>query len=172
LAPGWKPVVVVVSRGNQIAGLLYCKERVVAGMGTRIVFADDGLGAMVAARPQESESVISCGTKALLKDMIALRFLVPSDRLPFLTDVQTSEDVTFYRATPHAHLELPESSDEFLANLGHRTRHNFRYYRRKSERACNEFTSELEFPDFVDAARRLLGKAAYATSKSRQTLDR
>src|SRR6266566_3172281 len=37
----WKPRVVVVSQGRRIAGLLYCKERVVAGIGTRIAFGDD-----------------------------------------------------------------------------------------------------------------------------------
>jgi hypothetical protein len=40
---------VVVSQGKRIAGLLYCKERVVAGIGLRIAFGNDALGAMVAA---------------------------------------------------------------------------------------------------------------------------
>jgi hypothetical protein len=168
---GWRPIVVVVSRGQQIAGLLYCKERVVAGLGTRIAFADGSLGAMVAARPEETQFVISCGIRALLKHMIALRFLVPSDRLPFLMDAQTNGDVSSCRATPHAHLELPGSYAEFLVKLGPRTRRNFRYYRRKSELAGNEFTPVLDFSDFAAAARRLLPKAAYATSKSRQALD-
>jgi len=34
----WKPCVVVVSQGLRIVGLLYCKERVVAGIATRIAF--------------------------------------------------------------------------------------------------------------------------------------
>jgi Acetyltransferase (GNAT) domain len=109
---------------------------------------------------------------ALLKRMVALRFVVPSDRLPFLSDFQAIADVTFSPARPHAHLKLPTTYDEFLGKLGPRTRRNFRHYRRKSERAGNEFSSMLEFAEFVALSRVLLPNAAYATAKSKRTLDR
>ena len=162
---------VVVSQGKRIAGLLYCKERVVAGIGLRIAFGNDALGAMVAAYPEEIESVMSCGVRALLKRMVALRFVIRSDRLPFLTRVQTNADVSFYRTEVHAHLELPHTYDEFLAKLGSRTRRNFRYYRRKSELAGNEFIPTLEFAEFSAATRRLLPKAAFF-ARCKQTREK
>jgi hypothetical protein len=45
--------------------LLYCKERVVAGIANGIVFGDDTLGAMIVARPGEEDSVLHCAVEAL-----------------------------------------------------------------------------------------------------------
>jgi hypothetical protein len=112
---GWRPLVVVVSEGERIAGLLYCKERVVAGIGIRIAFGNDALGAMVAAHPNEMESVIECGINALLKRMFALRFLVRADQLPLLRRIPTDADISFYATKNHAHLQLSRNFEEFLA---------------------------------------------------------
>lgn len=166
----WKPCVVVVSQGPRIAGLLYCKERIVAGIATRIVFGDDTLGTMVAARPEETESVMRCAVEALLKHMIALRFRVPPDRLASLESAKGDADIHSCRVEHHAHLELPRTYDAFLAKVGPCTRHNLRRYRRKSERAGHEFCRDLQFTDFCAAARRLFPKEAYATRES--NLDR
>jgi hypothetical protein len=67
LSQYWKPPVVVVSRGPRISGLLYCKERVVAGIATGIVFGDDTVGAKIVARPGEEDSVLHCAVEALLE---------------------------------------------------------------------------------------------------------
>ena len=162
----WKPCVVVVSQRRRIAGLLYCKERIVAGVGTRIAFGDDTLGTMVAAHPEETESVIQCAVEALLKHMVALRFRVPADRFAFLESAMTNADIHFRRVEHHAHLELPPTYDEFLAKVGPHTRRNLRYYRRRSELTGNEFCPDQPFSDFCVAARRLFPKEAYATRKS------
>lgn len=160
--PQWRPCVAVVSQGQRMAGLLYCRERVVAGIGTRIVVGDDSLGTMVVARSEEAESVIDCAVKALLKHMAALRLLVDRGKLPLLRGAEAIADVRFSRAVRHAHLELSPSYDSFLAKLGPRTRRNLRYYRRKSELAGNEFSPEETYPNFCTAARRLFPKAEFA----------
>lgn len=161
----WRPCVVVVSQEQRIAGLLYCRERVVAGVGTRIAVGDDTLGAMIVADPKEAGSIICCGVKALLKRMVGIRLMVPAHRLPFLTDIQAYADVDFYCAKRHSHMELPRTYDEFLVRLGPDTRRNFRRYRRKSEQIGNEFIEELSFADFCANARHLFPKAAYATTE-------
>lgn len=145
---------VVVSQDQRIAGLLYCKERVVAGIKTGIVYGNDSLGVMVAAYPEETESVIRCAVDALLKHRLGLRFLVPPDRLPFLRGVEAAADLDFCRVHHHHHPELPRTYDGFLVKLGPGTWRNFRPCRRKSELAGNVF-SELAFPDFCAAARCL-----------------
>ena len=164
----WKPRVVVVSQGRRIAGLLYCKERIVAGIPTGIVLGDDTLGTMVAARPEETEFVMHCAVAALLKHKAALRFRVASDRLALLQgeSAKANADINFCRQEHHTHLELPRTYDEFLAKVGPHTRRNLRYYRRKSELAGNEFCPDRSFKDLCAAARRLFPKAAYAKRKS------
>lgn len=165
---GWRPLVVVVSQGKRIAGLLYFKERVVAGIGIRFAFGNNALGAMVAAHPNEIEAVIDCGLNALLKRMIALRFLVHADQLPLLKRIRTDADVAFFPTKNHAHLQLPRTFDDFLAKLGPRTRRNFRNFRRKSEQTGNQFIQKLSFAEFSEASRSLLPNAALARSKETQ----
>lgn len=158
----WRPCVSVVSRGERIVGWLYFKEPLVAGIRTRLAFGDDSLSFIVMAHPEETESVIRCGLKALLKHMMAVRLLVRSDRLPLFHGVQEIATVGFYRAKRHEHLELPRTYDELLAKMGSRTRRNFRYYRRKSELTGHGFVPDLAFPDFCGAVGRLFPRAAYA----------
>ncbi len=165
---GWRPLLIVVREGPRVAGLLYCKERVVAGIGIRMAFANDDLGTMIVARPEDRQAVMVCGATALLRRMVALRFVVPPAYLPVLKSIPTCADFSFYRAQHHAHLELPANFEHFLLRLGPRTRRNFRYYRRKSEQAGNEFVPVLARPDFFSAAERLLPNAAYATAASKE----
>ncbi len=122
---GWRPLLVVVWQEQRIAGLLYCKERVVAGIGLRMAFGNDDLGAMVVARPEDAESVMACGVSALLKHMVALRLVVSPAYLPVLKSVQGDADFSFYRRKDHAHLDLPRTFEKFLARLGPKTRRNF-----------------------------------------------
>lgn len=158
----WRPCVCKVTQGERIAGLLYFKEPLVAGIRTRIAFGDDSLGSLVVAHPDEIESVTRCAFKALLKHMIAVRLLVRSERLPLLHSVDEKAMFGTYRGKRHAHLELPRTYDDFLQKLGPKTRRNFRYYRRKSELTGHEFVPELAFQDFCTVAERLFPKAAYA----------
>src|SRR5215472_818320 len=158
----WRPCVCVVSQGERIAGLLYFKEALVAGIRTRVALGDDSLGSMVVADPAERESVIRSALKALRKRMLAVRLLIPPDRVALLRGVEESAAFGIYRAKRHAHLELRRTYDEFLTSLGSRTRRNFRNYRRKSELAGHEFVPELAFSDFCAAAGRLFPNATYA----------
>src|SRR6266849_4315526 len=79
---------------------------------------------------------------------------------------KANAEIHFYREEHHAHLELPRACDEFLANVGGHTRHNFCRYRRRSESAGNEFCPDLPFADFCAAAEQLFPKEAYARHES------
>jgi hypothetical protein len=161
----WKPRVVVVSRGPGIAGLLYCKERVVAGIGTGIVFGDDTLGAMIVARPGEADAVLHCAVEALLEHVVALRFRVGSGLLRVMERAKAEAHIYSFRSEHHAHLKLPLTYDGFLTLVGPCTRHNLRRYRRRSESVGNEFRPDLEFSEFCAAARDLFPNGSFATSK-------
>lgn len=162
IMPEWRPCVIVVSEGQRMAGLLYCRERVVAGFGTHIVVGDDSLSNMIVARAEDQDSVLDCAVKALLKHKAALRLMVDPGKLPLLRGLEALTEVRFTRAERHAHLELPPAFDDFLAKLGPHHRRNLRNFRRKSEQAGNEFVSELRYQDFCVAAKRLVGKADFS----------
>jgi hypothetical protein len=159
--------VVVVSQGSRIAGILYARERMIAGIPTGIVLGDDTLGAMVAAHPQEMESVLHCAVAALLEHKAALRFRVAFDRLPSLHIESSKADaeIRFYREQHHAHLELPQTYDQFLFNVRRSTRHNFCRYRRRSESVGNFFCQDLSFTDFCILAKLLFPKSPYLSPK-------
>jgi len=167
LPPSCRPCVVVVSQGHRIAGLLYGRERLVAGIPTGIVLGDDTLGTMVVARPEEIESVMQCAVETLLKHKAALRFRVGPQRLAFLRaeSAKANAENHFYPEVHHAHLELPRTYDEFLAKVRRPTRHNLCRYRRRSELAGNEFCPDQTFTDFCAVAERLFPKAAYPRPK-------
>lgn len=160
----------VVSEGARIAGLLYAKERVLAGIGTRVAFADDALNAMVVAAAEEREAVIVSAVETLLRQMIGLRLVVPSSWLPLLEKMRANADVDIRPAHRHAMLALQPRYEDFLVRLGPRTRRNLRYYRRKMEQAGSRFRGTLPFADFAAASRALFPNAAYASS--RPNLDR
>jgi hypothetical protein len=157
----WRPRVVVVTKGRRLAGVFYAKERFVSGMGTRLAFVDDSLEAMVAASPAEADEVTSCAVRALTNRMLGVRLLVARDRVPFLSGIQHAAELRFRPGKRHTHLALPESFDEFLAILGPRSRRNFRYYRRKSEQAGNQFSCWADCSEFSAASRQLLPRAAF-----------
>jgi hypothetical protein len=161
----WKPCVVVVSKGSRIAGLLFCKERILARMATGIAFGDATLGGMIAARPEETESVFHCAVEALFKHMVALRFRVGADQLALMESVKVQADIYSRPVTHHAHLELPKTYDAFLKQTGLSTRRNLRRYRRRSEAIGNEFSAKLDFAGFCTAARTLFANASYKKSK-------
>src|SRR5258707_3424655 len=169
LLPGsCRPCVVVVSQGSRVAGLLYARERLVAGVPTGVVLGDDTLGAMVVAHPEEIESVFQCAVKTLLKRKAALRFRVASGHLA-IVEAETAKanaEIHSYREEFHAHLELPPTYEEFLAKFRSHTRHNFCRYRRRSESAGNEFCPDLTFTDFSAAAKTLFPKETYARHES------
>jgi hypothetical protein len=162
-----RPCVVVVSQGSRIAGILYARERMIAGIPTGIVLGDDTLGTMVAAHPQEMESVLHCAVAALLKHKAALRFRVAFDRLPLLhiESAKAGTEIRFYREQYHAHLELPRTYDQFLFDVRRSTRHNLYRYRRRSESAGNFFRPDLLLSDFCLAAKLLFPKGSYLSPK-------
>jgi hypothetical protein len=164
-AQGWRPCVVVVSEGRRIIGLLYCKERVMAGVGLGMVFGDDALGAMVAAPPEKMEAVLNFGLQALVKLKVALRLQFSQDRFPDVGSIHQNINFRILHGKPNAHLKLLFSFDDFLARLGPKTRRNVRYYRRRNIVMGNTCEFVTDFAEFSARARRLFPASAHARSR-------
>jgi hypothetical protein len=164
-AQGWRPCVVVVSEGRRTIGLLYCKERVMAGLGLGMVCGDDALGAMVAAPPEKMQAVLNFGLQALVKLKVALRLQFSQDRFPEIGSIHQNIDFRISYGTPNAHLKLPSSFEDFLTGLGPRTRRNVRYYRRRNIIAGNTCAFVTDFAEFSARARQLFPASAHARSR-------
>src|SRR5947208_16967266 len=64
LAGNWLPRVAVVCRGNAVVGIVYGKERTIAGFPTGLIYADGRLGTLALARPPDCEDVMLAAVRA------------------------------------------------------------------------------------------------------------
>src|SRR2546423_204087 len=58
LDESWAPRVVVVSRRDSVAGIVFGKERVVGGFATGLIYVDGRLGHLVVSEPAESGEIL------------------------------------------------------------------------------------------------------------------
>ena len=168
LSDDWTPRVVVVRRGDAIIGVVYGKERRVGGFSTGIVYGDGRLGSLVVAEAAYREEIIIIAIRSLfaLANVRAVRLAIPpgdvearavgrAQRLvPF--DLGYAVASTF---DSHACLPLPDDYQKFLRVLGPKTRHNFRYYRRKCDAAGHAYVHGLSVQDLQRAATDLRAKS-------------
>ena len=157
----WTPRILTISSGASVVGFLFAKERKVAGLRSGLIYADDALGMMVAAKPGLEEQVFEAGVSHLMFSLGArgLRLLVPPSGYAMNAIrhlVQESPlDVHYGRSDHHTELPLGESYEAFLKGLGDKTRRNFRYYRRRFESRGHLVVPQMGFSVFEQAAHRL-----------------
>ncbi len=77
----WIPRAIVVMQSDEIVGVVYAKERKLAGFATGLVYADGTLGAMVVSAPGSEEPVCRLAVSTLLTTpgIRGLRMSVPPD---------------------------------------------------------------------------------------------
>jgi hypothetical protein len=157
----WIPRVLTISSGASIVGFLFAKERKFAGLHLGLIYADDVLGMMIAAKPGLEEQVFEAGLSHLMFSSGAhgLRLLVPPsgyamNAIRRLTQ-ESPLDVHYGRSDHHTELPLGDSYEAFLKGLGDKTRRNFRYYRRRFESRRHLVVPQMDFSVFEQAAYRL-----------------
>jgi len=132
------PMVVSLSEGDNVIGLVFAKERRVAGIGNGIAKIGDfsGRGGILCQKGREY-SVINAALQAIqsLPRIHALRIRT-NEELEVDTGLSCGGNPDFlikksgpHRAQPDL-LELPMDYEGFLASVGQHTRRNMRYYRR------------------------------------------
>ncbi|MBV8819993.1 MAG: GNAT family N-acetyltransferase, partial [Acidobacteriaceae bacterium] len=160
-AKGWIPRVCAVSREGQSLGLVYMKEKTLAGFRTGLMYGDSILDNLVAADSQHKEAVLSASLGKLLSKpgVNGLRISIPPDgyeaRVVRTLQESLPIEVSFRSISNHCVLPLAGTYDEFLESLGSRTRRNFRYYRRKFEHAQGVYVEHVDLPVFEQAAEQL-----------------
>jgi len=160
----WSPLAVVVSRDGVTIGIVYAKERKLAGFGLGLIYADATLDGMVVADPANRESVFEVALRRLLDERGSrgLRLLIPStglerDAIQKILDSRPL-DVHYSPVEHHSIVELGPNYEAFLEKLGKRTRRNFRYYRRRLEAEGHTYVERVPPAEFERAAFKLLEK--------------
>jgi hypothetical protein len=168
LSVNWVPRVVVVRRGHVVVGIVYGKERRLGGFLTGIVFADGRLGRLGVAAADDREDVIAVAIETLFatSGVRAVRLAIPPGGVEARAIARVQHlglfDLRYTAASPfdtHARLPLTGDYQTFLACLGSKTRHNFRYYRRKFDAAGHKYVHDLTLPDLDRAATVLRTKS-------------
>lgn len=124
IAANWTPIVVTVSRAGSTVGIVYAKERKLAGLPTGLIYADATLDAMVIAGPADREAVLEAALHRLLErpGTRGLRILIPPsgferEAIQRVLDSRPV-DVHYAAVANHCVLDLEPSYDAFLQKLG------------------------------------------------------
>jgi len=160
----WEPLAVVVFCGESMVGVVYAKERKVAGFRLGLVYADATLDAMVVAEPADREWVFEAALQRLIerRGSRGLRLLIPAAGFELEVIHRLLEarqlDVHYAAVEHHCVLELGPGYDAFLEKLSKRTRRNFRYYRRRFEALGHTYVAAVPPAEFERVAFLLLEK--------------
>lgn len=174
----WRPYVVAVRVGRQLAGAVYAKERLIGGIRTGLIYADQVVGGMVVAKEEQSALVLESAFRKLIlrRGFRGLRIVLPPGHtgigaLEKMTSFRENAklELSYSRANIHRRLSLPGRYETFLKQLGPTTRRNFRYYRRRSELAGNTYCSRVDLDECRRAASRLASKCSHASDEQRFT---
>ena len=166
LTKGWRPRVVAVRNGTELAGVVYAKERIVSGVRLGVTFADLTFGTLLFGEPVQRENAFRVALETLLAspetrgirlrirrggpELVAVRKLIDSTRL----------DVRVSRVKDHACLSLPGTYEQLLLRFGGATRHNFRRYRSRFEAAGHAYVERLSPAELYAAASYLVPKCS------------
>jgi hypothetical protein len=162
VSEGWRPRVVAVHRGSELAGVVCAKERILRGPRLGVVYADLTFGSTLFGDPLEQQDTFLIALATLLPSTgirgVRLRVRRPSPELAAVRTLRASSglDVHFSRVKDHASLSLPATYEQLLLSFGSTTRHNFRYYRRRFEAAGHVYLDNLS-PDELRLAAFDLG---------------
>jgi hypothetical protein len=159
----WKPYVAVVRQRRNIIGMVYGKERRIAGIGTGVVYIDMTLGAPLMGPPLVRERILHSAARAFLHQtgMRALRLAVSPNgpEIAGLEAYAADANVEVER-TPfesHSVLRLPINFDLFLQQLGSNGE-NWCAGRRKSEAAGDYFVFQVPQMAFQYGAWQMVQK--------------
>ena len=167
----WTPRVVVVKSGQRIDGVVYLKERRLAGFPTGMLYGDSTLSTLVAAQPDRAEATLERALDFLLEktSVRGLWIRVP----PQGFERSTIERVAarhraglVCREDPyHLMLSLQCDYGAFLESLGYKARRNMRYYRRRYEAAGHLYVDRMDPPEFRRVALRLLDRSVIGAGR-------
>jgi Acetyltransferase (GNAT) domain len=159
-----------------VAGIVYGKERTIGGFSSGLIYADGRLGHLAVSALLDCEAVLLTAIRSwiALPRIRGVRLALSSagPEAGAIERVHPALTLDLTRATPaphelHSRLPLPSDYGAFLTSLGHHTRRNFRYYRRKFEAAGHHYVEHVPPQDLEGILGRLRTKSRipFSTSK-------
>jgi hypothetical protein len=167
------PRVVVVRRAGTVIGVVYAKERKLAGFRTGLIWGDASHGPIIACKPEEREAVWSCALSYLLvrKTVLGIRLAIPHTEYELYAGERIVSSIgavaSYCEYSANAILPLTSSYEALLNQMGPETRRNFRRYRRQFEMHGHAYAEPLTIPEFRAATLDLMGKSSIPTEKLR-----
>lgn len=137
-----------------------------------MLYGDATLSAMILSAPEDRNTVFRSAMSALMqrRSFRAIRLLVPPDGAEHRAIQELREllpvDVSYAPGENHCGLYLGLSYDSFLERMGHRTRRNLRYYRRRFEQSGHTYIPEVSPADFRTAVDALLKKSVVGADEN------
>src|SRR5579871_3693359 len=163
------PRVIVVWRAGAIIGLIYAKERKLAGFRTGLILGDASHGPIIACIPEEREAVWSSALSYLLnrKAVLGIRLAIPLTQYELYAGERIVSSIGAVASdceySANAILPLSSSYEALLNQMGPDTRRNFRRYRRQFETHGHAYVEPLTTPEFRAATLELKGKSSIPT---------
>lgn len=167
------PRVVVVRRSGAVIGLVYAKERKLAGFRTGLIRGDASHGPIIACKPEEREAVWSSALSYLLmsKAVLGIRLAIPHTEYELYAGERIVSSIgavaSHCEYSANAILPLTSSYEALLNQMGPDTRRNFRRYRRQFEMHGHAYVEPLTIPEFRAATLELIGKSSIPAEKER-----
>ena len=167
------PRVIVVRRAGAVIGLVYAKERRLAGFRTGLIWGDASHGPIIACKPEERETVWSSALSYLLtrKWVLGIRLAIPYTEYALYAGERIVSPIgavaSYCEYSANAILPLTSSYEALLNQMGPYTRRNFRRYRRQFEMHGHAYAEPLTIPEFRAATLELIGKSLIPTDKVR-----
>jgi hypothetical protein len=172
LSAGWLPRVLVVKCADETIGIVYAKERRIAGVATGVIYADGILGNLVIADPLHREDVLYTAIRKLFAcpAVLGVRLAIPPEGYESRAVAKVLSSLKLDSSSAaiqyHARLPLAGTYEEFLEWLGHRTRKNIRRCTRRLEAEGLIFVERLSKSELADAARYLRTRCSIPISAS------
>jgi hypothetical protein len=167
----WIPRVTVIKRGDAIVGLVYAKERKLAGLPTGMLVAHGALEPFVVAAADRRESVLETALESFLSSrrVRGIRLMVPPRGFEMVVCERIASlrqmDISRRPDSNHQVVPLESSYEAFLNSVSYKTRRNMRYYRRRYETAGHRYVSHLNLEEFGDIVAQLLKRTILRGSR-------
>jgi hypothetical protein len=165
VSEGWKPRFVAVRHGDELAGVVCAKEKLLLGFHLGLVYADLTFGTLLFGDARKQCDTFLVALQTLLTSAgtlgIRLRVRPQSPELAAVRRLLASHklDTHFSRVKYHTSLSLPCTYEQLLLSFGYTTRHNFRYYRRRFEAAGHVYLDNVSMDELRVAAYYLAPKS-------------
>ncbi len=161
----WIPQILEVKADRRTVGMVFTKERSIAGLASGVVFCDNTFFGVEAADGFSQAEIFSAAVRFLFTQtkIRGMRMLVPQHGCETKVVHAIAEELRLglscRKLDYHSRLALPASYEQFLHSLGPNTRRNLRRYRQRFHSHGNCFVANPSLQEFTAAVYQIMDKS-------------